>query len=85
VPFLFRNGQIISLSSGFSMKELNIKSVLRYLNFIIPFLYIAMGCTLFFNLFPNIDRGKRIIFGVVIILYGIFRVYKAYVKNRDMT
>ena len=64
---------------------LNFNKVLKGLTFLIPFCYIAMGCIFFTNLFVYIDRGKRIIFGVIIIIYGFFRIYKAYTKTRDMT
>lgn len=67
------------------MKELGIKTVLRSLSLIIPFLYIAMGCALFFNLFSSFDKTKRIIFGAVLVLYGLFRMYKSYTNDRDLT
>ena len=64
---------------------INFNKILKGLNFLVPLCYIAMGCIFLTNLFVYIDRGKRIIFGVIIITYGLFRIYKAYIKTRDMT
>jgi hypothetical protein len=57
----------------------------KILSLFIPFYYIAIGCILFTSLFSSIDRGKRIFFGVFITVYGIFRIYRACMKTRDMT
>jgi hypothetical protein len=64
---------------------INFKKILKGLNLLIPFFYITLGCILLTNLFAHIDRGKRIIFGVIIIMYGFFRIYRVYAKTRDMT
>jgi hypothetical protein len=65
------------------MKKLNINAILTPLNFAVPILYIVLGCLLFTNLLFDFDRSKKIIFGIVLILYGAFRFYKAYTKTRD--
>ena len=64
---------------------MNYNRILKGLTFLIPFCYIAVGCILLTDLFASLDRGKRIVFGVIIIIYGIFRVYRVYSKTRDMT
>jgi hypothetical protein len=66
-----------------SVKKLNFDIIIKYINFIIPFLYIVMGCVFFTNLFPAIDRSHRIIFGIILIIYGAFRIYKTYEKIRE--
>jgi cytochrome c biogenesis protein CcdA len=65
------------------MKNINIGNVLYGLGIIIPFCYIALGFALLLtDIFPNLDEKKMNIFGIIIILYGIFRVYKLYLKFR---
>jgi len=65
------------------MKNINIGKVLSGLGIIIPFCYIALGSALLLtDIFPNLDKKKMSIFSVIIILYGIFRVYKLYLKFR---
>lgn len=46
-------------------------------HFLISLCYIAVGCVLFTNLFGAIDARKRVVFGVIVIGYGVFRMYKA--------
>jgi hypothetical protein len=68
------------------MKKIDIGKVLYGLGIIIPFCYIALGCTLLFTgIFPNLDGWKKYTFGIIIILYGAFRLYRQYLKlrNRD--
>lgn len=67
----------------FMSKHFN--KILKILNFIIPFCYIAMGCVLLTDLFDNISRGIRIVFGIIIIIYGIYRIYRACAKTRDIS
>lgn len=52
-------------------------------HFLISLCYIAVGCVLFTDLFETIDARKRMIFGVIVIGYGTFRLYKAYAKMRQ--
>jgi hypothetical protein len=67
------------------MEKFNISNVLKGLGFVIPLLYIAFGCLLFTNLFFDFDRSKKMIFGIILILYGGFRGYRAYAKTRNNT
>lgn len=66
------------------MNMIGINKILRGLNFIIPVCYILMGCILLTDLFASIKRENRTIFGIIIIIYGIFRIYKAHEKMKDM-
>ena len=66
------------------MNMIGINKILRGLNFIIPVCYILMGCILLTDLFASIKRENRIIFGIIIIIYGIFRIHKAHEKMKDM-
>jgi len=62
----------------------HINKILKTLNFIIPFCYITMGFILLTDLFADINRGTRITFGIIIIIYGIYRIFSARAKTRDM-
>ena len=62
---------------------MNTRNILNTLNFIIPLCYVVVGCILMTDLIAAVGRGKRILFGVIVIAYGIFRIYKAYAKIRD--
>lgn len=63
------------------MKKININKVMYGLGILFPFFYIALGCALLLtDIFPNVDEKKTNIFGIIIILYGVFRVYKLYRK-----
>jgi hypothetical protein len=65
------------------MKKINIGKALYGLGIIIPFCYIALGCAMLLtDFFPNLNGKKMNIFSIIIILYGIFRVYKLYQKFR---
>jgi len=59
---------------------MDFKKILNTLNLLIPLCYIAVGILLLMGLFHVIDRGKSILFGVIVIAYGIFRANKACVK-----
>jgi len=64
------------------MKNISIQRFMKGLGIITPFLYIALGCLLLTNILPGMDGPKMKIFSIIIILYGIFRVYRLYVKFR---
>ena len=63
------------------MKKITISRVMYGLGIIFPFCYIALGCALLLtDIFPGADETKTNIFGIILILYGVFRVYKLYKK-----
>jgi hypothetical protein len=86
-PYLLREGDVqnAGVHGGLLVEKIDINQIMKYINFIIPLLYITIGCVFLTNLFSNIDRSWRIIFGIIIIVYGIFRVYQAYEKMRRNT
>jgi hypothetical protein len=47
---------------------------------LISLCYIGVGCALFTDLFGSIDVRKRLAFGIVVVGYGVFRLYKACLK-----
>jgi len=51
-------------------------------HFLISLCYIAVGCILFTNVFETIDVRKWMAFGVIVIGYGLFRLFKVCVKMR---
>lgn len=53
------------------------------MNFLIPICYVLVGILLLTDLFEAIGEEKRILFGVIVIGYGIFRLYKAWGKMRN--
>jgi hypothetical protein len=65
------------------IKTINFHKILKGFNLIIPFFYIAVGGIFFSDLISGIDRKKRIGFGVIILAYGLFRIYKAYSRIRE--
>ncbi len=58
-----------------------LKKIFRVFNFMMPFYYIAAGMLLFTALFDSISRNIRFMFSTVLIIYGIFRVYRAFEKT----
>ena len=84
-PLLLREGDVLNADDQgwLLVKKIDTNKIIKCLNFIVPFFYITVGCVLFTDLFPGIDRSKRIVFGIIIIIYGFFRVYKAYAKNTE--
>lgn len=66
------------------MQKAGFKIIFKGLHFIAPFFYIAVGCVFLTDLFYEISEWKRVLFGIIIILYGLFRIYNAYAKIRDM-
>jgi hypothetical protein len=67
------------------MKNFNINKLRQGLNYRIPVLFMMLGCLLFTNLFFEGDRWKKIAFGIVLVLYGLFRIYKVHAKIRNIT
>jgi cytochrome c biogenesis protein CcdA len=57
---------------------INYNKIPLVFHFLISFCYIGVGCALFTDLFGTIDVRKRAVFGVIVIGYGIFRMYKAF-------
>lgn len=47
-------------------------------------IYLGMGILIIFTKYfmQSVDSIYRIIFGIVLILYGMFRLYKTFRKNK---
>jgi hypothetical protein len=56
------------------------KSILLVFKFFMVLIYIALGgLMLFFDAFPlPVSKAGRIIFGIILVLYGTFRIYSVY-------
>ena len=54
--------------------------ILKTFNLLIPFYYVTIGIILLTNFFDFFSRNARIGFGGVIMLYGIFRIYRIFSK-----
>jgi len=72
-----------ALISKIVMKKLALKTILRPLHFVIPFFIVVLGCLILAHILFDFDKTKRILFGVIFILYGSFRIYQDIRKNRD--
>jgi hypothetical protein len=48
------------------------------LSFIIPLLYLGVGGVLLAGRFPRMEASKQVVFGVILVLYGLFRAARAY-------
>ena len=60
------------------------KRVLLLFKLLMVFLYFTAGVLiLFFDVLPSINKVGKMYFGMIIILYGIFRMYafSLYLKN----
>lgn len=55
---------------------------LKYFNYFIVFLYVAVG--VFFIIYPVrlFDSKQRIVLGIIVILYGLYRGYKLYLTKK---
>ena len=56
--------------------------IVKIFSLLIPFYYIAIGIILFTNFFHSFSREARFAFGSVILLYGIFRIYRIFSKTQ---
>jgi len=65
------------------MNKLSLNTILRPLQFIIPVFIIVLGCLILAHILFDFDKTKRIIFGIIFILYGLFRIYQAAGKHRN--
>lgn len=54
--------------------------IVKTFNLLIPFYYIGIGIILLTNFFDSFSRAARFAFGSVILLYGIFRIYRIFSK-----
>jgi len=63
--------------------KFNFNTILRPLHYVIPVIIIVFGILIISHLLFDLDKTKRIFFGVIFILYGFFRIYQAIRKNRD--
>ena len=57
--------------------------IVKTFNLLIPFYYAAIGIILLTNFFDFFSRGTRIAFALVILLYGIFRIYRIFSKAQE--
>lgn len=57
--------------------------ILHILNFLIPICYMMVGFLLLTDFFATIHRGHRILFGLIVMGYGVFRLRRAWRKMRD--
>jgi len=58
------------------------ETFLKYFGVVMPFGYVAMGALVLWRSdnFPNLSPTYAIILGGVLILYGVYRCYRAYQK-----
>ncbi len=61
---------------------MNLGRILKFLNLLMPFCYIIVGGLLLTNLFSSITRERRVLFAVIVIVYGSFRIYKTFMMNK---
>ena len=62
--------------------------VFKYLSFITGFCYIVLGAMMMYykTSFNNFDPTMIFLFGIAIILYGMFRIWRGFInlkKNDD--
>jgi hypothetical protein len=52
---------------------------LKYFGFFMVVFYIILGLLFVFSseFFPELNRIAKLIFGVILVIYGIFRAYRA--------
>lgn len=80
------SGECVEENEDLYRVLIDYKKIPLIFHFLISFCYIAVGCVLFTNMFGRIDARTRMAFGVIVIGYGVFRMYKAlkqYGGNRD--
>lgn len=65
-------------------RESNFSKFLKVFEYLMAFVYVAFSLSLFFipTLFPTLIGYNRIIIEVGVILYGLFRVYTIYQKQK---
>jgi hypothetical protein len=67
------------------MEKFNFKTILQLMHFVIPIFIIVLGCLILSHVLFDFDKTKRVVFGIIFILYGCFRIYQAIQKNRYRT
>jgi len=70
----------MSNSPGGNVALVDYEKIPVVFHFLISVCYIAVGILLMTDMFAVLDGWKRILFGGVVIGYGIFRMYKAWKK-----
>jgi hypothetical protein len=55
------------------------QQVAKYFGFFMVVFYLVLGCLFIFSsrFFPELNRIAKLIFGVILVIYGIFRAYRA--------
>jgi hypothetical protein len=56
------------------------RQVVQYFGFFMVIFYLVLGLIFIFstNFFPDLNRNAKIIFGAILMIYGIFRAYRAF-------
>jgi len=53
--------------------------IVKYFGFFMVIFYLVLGFIFIFSsgFFPEINRFAKLIFGVILVIYGVFRAYRA--------
>jgi len=53
--------------------------IVKYFGFFMVIFYLVLGFLFIFSskIFPEFNRIAKLIFGLILVLYGIFRAYRA--------
>ncbi len=62
-------------------------NIMKYIAYVVAVLFIALGVAILSGLFlqSNFPSQFRIIVGIVLILYGAFRIVATYYKKTETT
>jgi cytochrome c biogenesis protein CcdA len=56
------------------------QQAVQYFGFLMVIFYLVLGFLFIFStkFFPELNRIARLIFGVILVIYGIFRAFRAF-------
>jgi hypothetical protein len=54
------------------------RQVVKYFGFFMVMFYLVLGFLFIFltDFFPELNRNAKLIFGIALVIYGIFRAYR---------
>lgn len=56
------------------------RQAVQYFGFLMVIFYLVLGFLFIFSnvLFPELNRYVKIVFGAILVIYGIFRAFRAF-------